>query len=117
MHNSPSLHSTFIHHSTQNPPLLTLIHSLIHTDLMINGWHRFEPLPRFHVPICLGGTLIATCSIGRRLRHGLDREPGVWKLHFYFISFISFSLHYEAPRIAARSADRRGTTGVAWVSG
>src|SRR3989442_11160318 len=51
--------SSFIHHSTQNPPFPTLIHLLIHTDLMVNGWHRVEPLPRSHAPICLGDALIA----------------------------------------------------------
>src|SRR5437867_8745124 len=79
--------SSFIHHSTQNPPFPTLIHFLIHTDLMVNGWHRVKPLPRSHVPICLGDALIATCNLGRRHRHGLDREPDVWKPHFHFISF------------------------------
>src|SRR2546425_680469 len=79
--------SSFIHHSTQNPPFPTLIHLAIHTDLMVNDWHRFEPLPRSHVPICLDGALIATCNLGRRHRHGLDRESDVWKPHFHFISF------------------------------
>src|SRR2546425_5491583 len=80
--------SSFIHHSTQNPPFPTLIHLLIHTDLMVNGWHRVEPLPRSHAPICLGDALIATCNLGRRHRHGLDREHDVWKPHFRFISSI-----------------------------
>src|SRR3989442_5313819 len=78
--------SSFIHHSTQNPPLLILIHSLIHTDLMVNGWHHFEPLPRSHVPICLGGALIATCNLGRRHRTVLTAN-----LTFGNLIFISFS--------------------------
>src|SRR5437867_306986 len=69
--------SSFIHHSPENPPFPTLVHSLIHSDLMVNGWHRFEPLPISHVPIGLGGALIATCDTGRRHRSGLDREPDV----------------------------------------
>src|SRR6184192_2371139 len=69
--------SSFIHHSSQNPPFPTLVHSLIHIDLMVNDWHRFEPLPISHVPIGLGGALIATCDTERRHRSGLDREPDV----------------------------------------
>src|SRR5437867_12618454 len=64
----------------------TLIHSLIHTDLTVNGWHRFEPLPRSHVPICLGGALIATCNLGRRHRTILTAN-----LTFENLIFISFS--------------------------
>ena len=71
------LHGAFLHHSTQNSSFPILIHSLIHIDLTGNGGHRFEPLPRSHVPICLGGALIATCNPGRRLQHGLDREHDV----------------------------------------
>src|SRR5437867_7132088 len=91
--------SSFIHHSTQNPPFPTIIHSLIHTDLMVNGWHRFEPLPGSHVPICLGGALIVTCNPGRRHRHGLDREHDVWKPHFHFHSFHFISSCIAAPRL------------------
>src|SRR3989441_4719369 len=80
--------SLFIHHSNQTPPFSTVIHFLIHPDLMANGWHRVEPLPRSHVPICLGGALIATFNLGRRHRHGLDREPDVWESHFHFISSV-----------------------------
>src|SRR5437867_1875099 len=69
----------FIHSPLNSKPTFpTLVHSLIHIDFMVNDWQRFEPLPIFHVPICLGSALIATCSTGRRHRRGLDREPDVW---------------------------------------
>src|SRR3989441_6826736 len=55
----------FIHSPLISKPTFpTLVHSLIHIDLMVNGWHRFEPLPISHVPIRLGGALIATCDTG-----------------------------------------------------
>ena len=75
LRNSSSLHSFTTHLKTHLFP--TLVHSLIHIDLMVNDWHRFEPLPISHVPIRLGGALIATCDTGRRHRSGLDREPDV----------------------------------------
>src|SRR3989441_5357377 len=34
--------ASFIHHSTQNPAFPTLVHSFIHTDLMVNLWHRLK---------------------------------------------------------------------------
>ena len=74
LHNSSS---PFIHHSTQNPFFLILIRSLIHTDLTVNCWHRFEPFLGSHVPLCLDGALIVTCNRGRCHRCGLDREPGL----------------------------------------
>src|SRR3989442_2374418 len=63
------------------PPIPSLIHSLIQTDITVNGWFRFEPLPISHVPIRLGGALIATCDTGRRHRSGLDCEPDVRQTH------------------------------------
>src|SRR3989442_93672 len=60
-----------------NPTFSTLVHSLIHIDLTVNGRHRFEPLPISHVPIRLDDALIATCDTGRRHRRGLDCEHDV----------------------------------------
>src|SRR5206468_3336389 len=77
--------SSFIHHSTQNPPFPTLIHSLIHTDLTVIDWHRFEPLPEFHVSICLGGAMIVSCNPG-----GVTGAVLTVNLTFGNLIFISF---------------------------
>src|SRR2546425_2653445 len=34
--------ASFIHYSTQNPAFPTLVHSFIHTDLMVNLWHHLK---------------------------------------------------------------------------
>ena len=65
------IHSPFSLKSTFSP---ILTHSLIHVDLTVNGWHRFDSLPISHVRICMGGELIATCNTERLHRRGLDRE-------------------------------------------
>src|SRR5437867_4075841 len=85
---SPSL-SLSIHSPFNSKTIFShLIHALIHTDFTVNAWHRFEPLPRSQVLICLGGALVVTSNPG-----GVTDTVLTANLTFGNLIFILFSFH------------------------